>query len=96
MLLIAGTFEAIGAVFGSLLVVVLVCWLASGVANRLHHGHWAAFLVLGLLAIVLLSGLTQSGFVRLCAAYGMFGALLLWLRGRNDNLGLDTLERDDK
>ena len=47
MLLIAGTFEAIGAIFGSLLVVVLVCWLASGVANRLDHGNWAAFLVSG-------------------------------------------------
>lgn len=96
MLLIAGTFEAIGAVFGSLLVVVLVCWLASGVANRLDHGNWAAFLVLGLLAIVLLSGLTQSGFVRLCAAYGLFGVLFLWLTARNNNLGSDTLERDGK
>jgi hypothetical protein len=96
MLLITGMLEAIGAVFGSLSAVVFVCWLASAVANRLHHRNWAAFLVLGLLAIVLLSGLTHSGFVRLCAAYGLFGALCLWLTARNDNLGSDTLERDGK
>ncbi|WP_404478535.1 hypothetical protein [Novosphingobium sp. BL-52-GroH] len=96
MFVIAGMVEAIGAVFGSLLAVALMCCLASGVANRLHHSNWAAFLVLGLLAIVSLSGLTHSGFVRLCAAYGLFGALFLWLTSRNKNLGSETLERDGK
>jgi hypothetical protein len=95
MFLITNMLEAIGLVLGSLLAAGSICWLASRVADRLHHRSWAAFLVLVFLAI-LLSGLSRSDFVMLSVIYGLFGALFLWLPTRTKDKRPRTLDRGDK
>jgi len=85
MFLITNMLESLGLVIGSLVAAGLACWLASGVAIRLHHQKWAALLMLLLLLILYLSGLTRSGFIRLSAIYGLFGVLFLWFSARNES-----------
>jgi len=78
MFLITEMIKAIGLVVGSLVVSGVLCWIAAGAAERLHHRNWAAFLVLIALSFLFLSGMTQSSFVKLVAAYGVVGALVLF------------------
>lgn len=93
MFVIANGLEAIGLVLGSLLAAGLLCWLASKLADRLHHHSWGAIIVLILLSTLSISGLTDSGFVRLSVAYGLFGALFLWIMARNEKLGSGSFDR---
>lgn len=96
MFLFASMLEAIGLVLGSLLTAGLVCWLATGVAIRLHHRSWAGLLMMLIVLAVFLSGLTHSGFVRLSAVYGLCGVLFLWISTRDENARSDTPDQGRK
>ncbi|WP_185999050.1 hypothetical protein ACLIMP_22935 [Novosphingobium aerophilum] len=96
MFLVGEMLGAIGLVLGSLLAAGLVCWMATSVADRLHHHNWAGFFVLAILAATLLAGLAHSDFIKLGLTYGVFGALALILASRMNKGSSNHPNQDNK
>lgn len=96
MFVMAIIIQSITLMGASALAAGLLCWLASAFAARLHHHGWAAFLVLGLLSALFLSGLTRSEFAKLSALCGLFGALFLWFSSDGRDGARDSVRRSGR
>lgn len=73
---------AVGMTLGSLLVAIVLSWLAWWVATRMHHPRWGPVFLFLVLGGVWSTALGHSEFVKMASVFGVAAAGLLCLIGR--------------